>query len=182
VATTHVLLLRGINVGGNNRIGMAPLRAALEEAGFTGVKTYLQSGNAVVTASSASPAKVGREVERVIEDAFGLKIKVVVRSRRQIEQVIANDPFGAVAENPSRYFVTFLDPAPDPGKLAHLAAADFEPERFVLDGDTLYLWYPEGIRDSPLEKAIQKAKLGVTTTARNWNTVNKLLDLAEEQR
>jgi len=180
MATTHILLLRGINVGGNKKVPMAALRAALEAAGFTGVKTYLQSGNAVVTTPSASPAKVGREVEAVIEKEFGFPVKVVVRSRKQIEQVIAGDPFGELAENPSRYFVTFCDPAPDAAKLAHLAAADFEPERFVLDGDTLYCWYPEGVRDSPLEKAIVRSKLGVTVTARNWNTVNKLLDLAAE--
>jgi uncharacterized protein (DUF1697 family) len=180
MATTHILLLRGVNVGGNNRLPMAALRAALEGAGFTGVKTYLQSGNAVVTASAASPAQVAREVEKVIEAEFCLKIKVVVRSRTQIEKVIEADPYGDLADNPSRYFVTFLDPAPDPAKLAHLDAASFEPERFVLDGDTLYLWYPQGIRDSPLEKAIQRSKLGVTTTARNWNTVNKLLTLAAE--
>ena len=180
MATTHILLLRGINVGGNNRIGMAPLREALEAAGFTGVKTFLQSGNAVVTASSASPAKVAREVEQVIEDAFGLSIKVVVRSRRQIEKVVAADPFAGVADKPKWYLVNFCDPAPDPAKLAHLDAGEFEPERWALDGDTLYCWYPNGLQNSKLDKAIAKAKLGVTVTARNWNTVNKLLELAEE--
>jgi uncharacterized protein (DUF1697 family) len=180
MATTHVLLLRGINVGGNNKIGMAALRSALEAAGYTGVKSYLQSGNVVVTAASSSPATVGRDVEKLIEAEFGLKIKVVVRSREQIEKVIAADPFGDLVDNPSRYFVTFTDPAPDASKLSHLDPASFEPERFVLDGDTLYLWYPEGSRNSPLEKAITKAKLDVTATARNWNTVNKLLDLASE--
>jgi uncharacterized protein (DUF1697 family) len=180
MATTHILLPRGINVGGNNRIGMAALRAALEAAGYTGVKSYLQSGNVVVTAASASPATVGRDVEALVEREFGLTIKVVVRSRKQIEAVVSGDPYGDLAVDPSRYFVTFLDPAPDPGKLAHLDPASFEPERFVLAGDTLYLWYPGGIGNSPLEKAIQKAKLGVTMTARNWKTVNKLLDLAAE--
>src|SRR5689334_7514588 len=159
---------------------MAPLRAALEEAGFTGVATYLQSGNAVVTASSSSPSKVAREVEKVIDDAFGLTIKVVVRSRRQIEKVVASDPFRGVADVPKWYFVYFCDPAPDPAKLAHLDPAEFEPERWHLDGDTLYVWHPGGLQTSPLEKAIAKAKLGVTLTARNWNTVNKLLDLAED--
>jgi uncharacterized protein (DUF1697 family) len=180
MATTHILLLRGINVGGNNRIGMAPLRAALEAAGFTGVKTYLQSGNAVVTSSTSSPAAVARQVEQVVADAFDLSIKVVVRSRKQIEKVVANDPFAGVADVPKWYFVTFCDPAPDPAKLAHLDPAEFEPERWALDGDTLYCWYPKGLQPSKLEKAITKAKLGVTVTARNSNTVTKLLDLAEE--
>jgi uncharacterized protein (DUF1697 family) len=72
MATTHVLLLRGINVGGNNKIGMAALRSALEAAGYTGVKSYLQSGNVVVTAASSSPATVGRDVEKLIEAEFGL--------------------------------------------------------------------------------------------------------------
>jgi uncharacterized protein (DUF1697 family) len=180
MATTHILLLRGINVGGNNRIGMAPLREALEAAGFTGVRTYLQSGNAVVTTPTSSPATVARQVEQVIEDAFALSIKVVVRSRRQIEKVIAADPFAGVADVGKWYFVNFCDPAPDPAKLAHLDPAGFEPERWALDGDTLYVWHPGGLQSSPLEKAIQRAKLGVTVTARNWNTVNKLLELAQE--
>jgi uncharacterized protein (DUF1697 family) len=180
MATTHILLPRGINVAGNNRIGMAALRAALEEAGFTGVKTYLQSGNVVVTSSSSSPATVGREVEELISREFGHSIKVVVRSRRQIEKVVANDPFGGAADVGKWYFVNFCDPAPDPAKLAHLDPKEFEPERWKLDGDTLYLWYPLGLQNSKLGKAIGKAKLGVTMTARNWNTVTKLLDLAEE--
>jgi uncharacterized protein (DUF1697 family) len=180
MATTHILLPRGINVGGNNRIGMAALRAALEEAGFTGVKTYLQSGNVVVTSSSSSPATVGREVEELITREFGLSIEVVVRSRRQIEKILAKNPFADVADEGKRYFVTFCDPAPDPAKLAHLDPAEFEPERWLLDGDTLYTWYATGLQNSKLDKAIARAKLGVTVTARNWNTVTKLLDLAED--
>lgn len=180
MATTHILLPRGINVGGNNRIGMAPLRAALEAAGYTGVRTYLQSGNVVVTAASASPATVARDVEALISREFGLSIKVVVRSRKQIEKIVANNPFAGVADVGRAYFVYFCDPAPDPAKLAHLDPAEFEPERWALDGDTLYVWYARGLQGSKLDKAITKAKLGVTVTARNWNTVQKLLDLAAE--
>jgi uncharacterized protein (DUF1697 family) len=180
MATTHILLPRGINVAANNRIGMAALRTALEEAGFTGVKTYLQSGNVVVTSSSSSPAVVGREVEELITREFGHSVKVVVRSRKQIEKIVAKNPFADVADEGKRYFVTFCDPAPDPAKLAHLDPAEFEPERWLLDGDTLYTWYATGLQNSKLDKAISRAKLGVTVTARNWNTVTKLLDLAEE--
>jgi uncharacterized protein (DUF1697 family) len=180
MATTHILLPRGINVGGNNKIGMAPLRAALEAAGYTGVKSYLQSGNVVVTARSASPATVARDVEKLVEREFGLQVKVVVRSRKQIEQVVAANPFTGVADVGKYYFVMFCDPAPDPAKLAHLDPAEFAPEGWKLDGDTLYCWYAEGLRNSALEKAITKSKLGVTVTARNWNTVNKLLELAAE--
>jgi uncharacterized protein (DUF1697 family) len=97
----HVVLLRGINLGSRNRIAMPALRTALEDAGFDDVRTYLQSGN-VVLSSSAKAADVARKVERVIAKDFGLEIAVVTRTRAQLAKVLEHNPLRRVAKNPKR--------------------------------------------------------------------------------
>ena len=179
MTTRHVVLLRGINVGASNRIAMAPLRQMLESLGYTNVRTLLQSGNAVVTAPAAAPGRVAAEVEAAIRDTFGMTIQVVVRNRQQLAKVIAQDPFGEVATNPSWYFVGFCEPALPATALSALDPVEFEPERFAVRGGTLYLWYPNGSQNSPLEKALAKLRLDVVLTMRNWRTVAELLELAD---
>src|SRR5918911_4401192 len=109
----HIVLLRGINIGSRNRIAMPALREALEEDGFGDVKTYVQSGNVVLT-SRAAPATVARKVERLIADRFGLDIDVVVRTRDELAEVVRRNPLGKVATDPKRYQVSFLSAAPAP--------------------------------------------------------------------
>ena len=179
--TTHILLLRGINVGRNNRIGMGPLRELLEGLGYTGVRTLLNSGNAVVTARATSPATVARAVERAIRETFGLDIRVVVRSREQVERVIAGNPLPDAVSEPKVFHVGFCEPAPPAAALDGIDAAALAPEQVALEGDTLYAYFAAGMQNSPLNKALEKALKGTTVTLRNWNTVNKLLDLAEAE-
>src|SRR5262245_28482296 len=102
-----IVLLRGINLGPRNRVSMPELREALEDAGYDDVRTYLQSGNVVLT-STESAKKVGRECERVIADRFGLEIDVVVRTRNELAKVVERNPLGRVAKDPKRYQVSFL--------------------------------------------------------------------------
>ena len=97
----HVVLLRGINIGSRNRISMPELRAALEEAGFKDVQTYLQSGN-VVLESRAKPETVARKVSAVIKDRFGLEIAVLVRTRDELTKIVNRNPLGSVAKDPKR--------------------------------------------------------------------------------
>ena len=111
---------------------------------------------------------------------LGLEIEVFVRTRDELAAVIARDPLGAVADNPSRYIVTFLSGKPDPAAVRE-AAAHAGHERFVAHGRELYAWHPEGVRDSALAKLLSEKRLGVTATARNWNTVRRLLELADER-
>jgi uncharacterized protein (DUF1697 family) len=174
----QIVLLRGINLGSRNRIAMPALREAFEEAGFEEVKTYLQSGNVVVS-SKASPRTVARKAKALIADRFGLDIDVVVRSRDELADVVRRNPLGKVAKDPKRYQVSFLDRKPGPKvveKLAALAAGD---ERLVADGRELYAWHPRGVARSKLWAALAGRGLGVTATARNWTTVTKLLELGE---
>ena len=172
------MLLRGINIGSRNRIAMPELRELLAGAGFDDVRTYLQSGN-VVLSSEASPEQVAREAERQIAKRFGLDIAVVVRTRDELAKVVRRNPLAKVATNPKRYQVSFLSDEPDPEIVRKLEAAAVEPEQFTLVGRELYAWHPEGIGRSKLWAALAGRGLGVTATARNWTTVTKLLELAQ---
>jgi uncharacterized protein (DUF1697 family) len=175
----QVALLRGINIGPSNRIAMAELRAALEEAGFAEVRTYLASGNVVLT-SRAKPESVARKVEQLVSERFGLEIPVVARTGAELAEVVERNPLGEVATEPKRYQVSFLSDELAPEVVRELEAAAAPGERLVVIGREAYAWHPEGIARSPLWAALAGKKLGVTATARNWATVEALLELAGE--
>jgi uncharacterized protein (DUF1697 family) len=175
---SHVVLLRGINIGPRNRIAMGELRTTLEEAGFENVRTYLQSGN-VVLESVTKPESVGRKVEKLIKERFGLEIAVVVRSRAQLAAVVKRNPLGKVAKEPKRYQVTFLSAKLSAKVVRELEEAAAPEERVVVAGREVYAWHPQTIARSKLWNALAGKKLGVTATSRNWTTVEALLELAE---
>jgi uncharacterized protein (DUF1697 family) len=175
---TLVVLLRGINIGARNRIAMPALRTALEEAGFGDVRTYVQSGNVVLT-SRAGPPKVAAACERAIAESFGLEIPVVARTRDELADVVARDPLGGVAKNAKRYQVTFLRDELDPATVGKLEAAAAAGERVVVSGREVYAWHPEGVARSKLATLLARPGLGTTATARNWTTVTALLALAD---
>jgi uncharacterized protein (DUF1697 family) len=174
----HVVLLRGINLGPRNRIAMGDLREALEGAGFEDVRTHLQSGNVVLT-SSAKPESVARKAKTVIEERFGLEIPVVVRSRADLAKVVKRNPLGDVATEPKRYQVSFLSAKPPAKLVPELEAVAAPEERVVAVGREIYAWHPEGVARSKLWAKLAGKGLGVTATARNWTTVEALLELAD---
>ena len=173
-----IVLLRGINIGARNRIAMPALRDALADAGFDDVKTYVQSGN-VVLSSRAAPKTVAGRVRRVIADSFGLDIDVVVRTRAELAEVVKRNPLAKVAKDPKRYQVTFLGEKPDRslvGKLEQTAAGG---EQVAHVGRELYAWHPDGVGRSKLASLLAGPRLGVVATSRNWTTVTALLELAD---
>ena len=175
----HVALLRGINVGKNNRVPMATLRSLLEGLGYHEVRTHLNSGNAVFTvAGRQSPATVAKKLEQSLLEETGLTLRVVVRSRDELAGVVDKNPFTAVADDPARLLVAFLSGPVPAGRLRDLDPDALLPERFHVAGREVYLWLPNGIQASPLNKTLSDQRLGVAATSRNWNTVTKLLELA----
>jgi uncharacterized protein (DUF1697 family) len=174
----HIAFLRGINLAGKRRVSMEKLRTTLVEAGYTDVKTLLQSGNVVLT-STAKPAKLERDLAKTLREAFGFDISVVVRTRKELADVVASDPFGADADDPRRYQVSFLSAKPKPARVTELEGAAVAPERVAVRGREVYAWHPGGVGRSELAKLITERRLGVEVTARNWRTVTKLLELAE---
>jgi uncharacterized protein (DUF1697 family) len=175
----QIALLRGINLAGRNRVAMPKLRQELEGAGFDDVRTYLQSGN-VVLESDLTPKRLARKLERHINKAFKLDIAVVVRTRDELADVVKRNPLKKVATNPKRYQVSFLSDELDAKTVDELAALAVPSERFVARGRELYAWHPEGVARSKLWARLAGKGLGVTATSRNWTTVAKLLEIADE--
>jgi uncharacterized protein (DUF1697 family) len=157
---------------------MGDLRGLLESLGAHDVRTYLQSGNVVLT-STKSPPRLVQELEREIAANLGVDARVVVRTRDELADVIERNPLAGVAEDPKRYQVSFLSAEPDADVARELAGADLAPERVIVSGREIYAWHPNGIQRSPLAGMLTDRRLGVTATARNWNTVTKLLALAD---
>lgn len=170
------MLLRGINVGRNRRIGMPALRELLTEAGFTDVRTYVQSGN-VVLSSSAPPGELAQRSQALIAQRFGFDVDVLVRTRDELAEVVARNPLADVAVNPKRYQVTFLERELDAAAIERLNELSTDEERMVCLGREVYAWHPEGA-SSKLWAGLADPRLGVSATARNWTTVTQLLATA----
>ena len=177
--TRHVVLLRGINLPSHNRIAMPELRELLVAAGFGDVRTYVQSGN-VVLSSTSGPDAVARKCERVIAAELGLDVGAVVRTRDELADVVRRDPLREVAANPKFHQVTFLASEPGAEVTDKLAAAAAAGEEFVVGGREIYSWHPNGVGRSKLAALLAGRALGVTATARNWTTVTNLLAIADE--
>jgi uncharacterized protein (DUF1697 family) len=168
-----VALLRGINLGAKRRIAMADLRALVSDLGYSDVRTVLGSGNAVFTGPQA---KAREKLEAGLAERFGFDVDVILRTMDELHAVVEADPFGAEATVATRYFVVFLDAAPDADALGKLMDQDFSPDRLAANGRELYAWCPDGMQGSRLMKALGKPGLAGTATVRNWSTVNKLLE------
>ena len=176
--TPQIAFLRAVNLGPSRRLEMKALRDALTEAGHAQVRTYLQSGN-VVLASELAPGKLGREIEGQIAEKLGLEVQVIVRTRGELAGVVERNPLRDVATNPSRYQVNFLSAAPTADAVRELEAAEVAPEQLVVSGREIYVWHPNGVQRSRVLRLLTERRLGVIATARNWNTVVKLLALAD---
>ncbi len=176
----QIALLRGINVGGHKKVQMARLRELMEDLGYRDVRTYVQSGNVVFSGPDEPPVELARQLEVQLAATFGFEVSVVVRTRDELAEVIAANPLRHVATDSARHLVIFLVAEVDPDRVAGVDPADFAPEAFHVRGREVYVWAPEGLRDSRVYKALSEKRLGGVATARNWRTVERLLALADE--
>ena len=174
---TQIALLRGVNLGSSRRVSMAALRELLTGHGYSDVQTYVQSGNVVLN-SAVRSARLERNLERQLADGLGFDVDVFVRTRTQLAAVLERNPLAAVAKDPKRYLVTFLRAKPTRKVALRLAALELAPEVLAIEGREVYSWHPGGVGRSELAKHLTERSLGVTATARNWNTLEKLLALA----
>ena len=169
--TRSVVLLRGVNVGGHNRIAMADLRTLLEGIGCRDVQTYVQSGNGVVD-HDGPPQQLERDVARALADR-GLPVPVMVRTGEELARVVEASPWTDL--DPKHFHVAFLSGEPDPAKVAAIDHEALLPERVVVGDRVLYLDFAHGAGRST---GLDRLRLGVDATARNWRTVLALRDLA----
>jgi uncharacterized protein (DUF1697 family) len=174
---TFAALLRGINVGGRNRLPMGALRASLAENGFEDVVTYVQSGNVVFRTRESDPRKVAAHVERQIAESFGLEVSVLVRTHEELAGIAHANPFLADESDPKRLHVVFLDGEPRADALASLDPDRSPPDRFAARGREIYLHLPNGAGRTKLTLDYFERRLGVRGTGRNWNTLLELISL-----
>jgi len=175
--TRYVVLLRAINVGKARRVAMPRLREVLTDRGHARVVTHLNSGN-VLLDSPLPEAELAADLSAAIEQEFGFAVPVVLRTGGELAAVVAADPFGGTATDTSRYSVTFLPEEPAADLVGALPPPE-GPGEYLVAGRELYLWLPDGIRDSPMAQWKWDRLLGVAGTNRNWNTVRRLAELAE---
>ena len=195
---THVALLRGINVGGRNKVPMAELRQVVTSLGHTGVTTYIQTGNVLFTSTSTSTTELASALESAIADAFGIWASVVVLTRDELAQVLQDNPYPG-EPNPKMVHVVFLSAEPPKELLDRIAAAESAAaakggrDTVTAIGHALFLHTPDGYGNSELAQSLfriisapakqKKADSlagSLAATARNWATANKLLFLCDE--
>lgn len=173
----HVALLRGINVGGRNKLSMDELTSILKRLGLEDVSTYIQSGNVVFSAVDVDERALAARVSEAIAEEKGFSPEVLIMPMEKLEAAAAANPFPEAEGEPGKLHLAFAETIPPDPDLNRLESLRSDPERFELIGDVLYLHAPNGIGRSKLAAGIEKS-LGVPTTMRNWRTVTKVLGMA----
>jgi uncharacterized protein (DUF1697 family) len=172
----HVALIRGINVGKAKRVAMSDLRALVEALGYRDVRTLLNSGNVVFTVPASDRKAPATRIEKAITARLGLSARVTVLTAAEVADVVAGNPFGKIADNPSRLLITVLiDPA-HRKRLLPLARQDWAPDILGVGARAAYLWCPRTMLESRLVVAVSRL-LGDGATTRNWATMMKIHDL-----
>jgi uncharacterized protein (DUF1697 family) len=172
----HVALLRGVNVGGKNKLPMKDLAKLFADAGCTDVRTYIQSGNVVFRAKPAVARRVNTVVAAAIAKRFGFEAPVQTRSTEELRSVASKNPFLRKGADPELLHVAFLAQVPE--SPAALDPKRSPPDEFVLQGREIFLRLPNGVARSKLTNAYFDSKLGTVSTLRNWRTVLTLLEMA----
>ena len=177
--TVIIALLRGVNLAGHHKIRMEDLRALCESLGLHNVQTYVQSGNVVFRTDERNLAKLAQRIEDAIEKKAGFRSSVILRTSSELIDVIARNPFATRRGlEPGKLIVTFLPAAPSPDIRDAVLKLKTNPEEVRLDGRELYTYFPDGMGRSKLVPVMERI-LKKSGTGRNWNTVTKLLEMAE---
>ncbi len=179
MSATHACLLRGINLGGNNKMSMPEFRAMLEGFGCKNVKTYIASGNAVFNMPARLESKLAAMVEKAIAERFGMKMPVVIVTKKEMEQAVAMNPYPEVAATPKLLHLMVLAARPAADAVATLDPNRSAPDRFAVIDRFIYMHLPNGAADSKLTNQYFDSRLKTVSTGRNWQTVNKILEMMQ---
>lgn len=174
----YVALMRGVNVGGKNRLPMKDLAAIFGDAGCADVVTYIQSGNVVFRATDACAARVPAAVGRVVADRFAFRSPVVMRSAAELRTVARGNPYLKAGADLDALHVLFLADRPTAARVAELDPHRSPPDEFRVRGREVYFRCPNGVGRSKLTVGYFDSKLATTSTLRNWRTVLKLVEMS----
>ena len=179
--TTFLALLRGINLGPKNKISMPDLAELFSSAGCTDVRTYIQSGNVIFQGTAELVGGLSELITTQIQKRFGHKVPVMLRTTREMREVIRENPFLKEGAAEDVLHVMFLADLPEPGAVKSLDPGRSPPNRFNVRGKEVYLLFPEGFARTKLTSSYFDSKLGTIGTVRSWRTVTKLLELMEQR-
>lgn len=177
--TVYVSMLRAVNVGGSSRIKMDALQRVYESLGFADVRTLLQSGNVVFRSTLDDRERLVKRIVQELERQLGLRIEVILRTLAEIASIVERGPVLSARADPSKLLVMFLASVPSAAAQAALLKWHKNkelPEMLELRGPEIYLYYPDGVGRSKLTNAVIENKLDTWGTARNWNTLVKLVE------
>jgi uncharacterized protein (DUF1697 family) len=180
VGGTQVALIRGINVGHAKRVGMADLRALVEDLGYRGVRTLLNSGNVVFTSRRGTPAEAAARIEKGLAGRLGVSARVTVLTAAELAAVVAENPLLEIATDHSRLLVAVLTNPADRSRLEPLVKQEWGPDALALGTRVAYVWCSQGMLASQLAQEVGRV-LSAATTARNWATMLKLHALTKAQ-
>ena len=176
-----ISMLRGVNVGGHNQIKMDALRALYDSLGLREARTYVQSGNVIFKTEERNVARLATRIEDAIEREFGFRPDVVLRTPSELRDAIARNPFAARRGiEPSKLLVTFLAQPPAAAAREEVLKIKAAPEELRIVDREVYMYYPNGLGRPKLPWTTVAKMLGTSGTGRNWNSVRKILEIANE--
>lgn len=176
----YISILRGINVSGQKIIKMTELKSLYILLGFRNIVTYIQSGNVIFETSHQNEADIKYKIEEAIEQKFNFKVPVLIRTNSEIRRIIKNCPFKNVnfTENGTKLAVTFLSSIPSKESVLEIQKYAIAPEKLVVIGREIYLYYPNGFGKTKLTNILFEKKLSLKASTRNWKSVLKLYELS----
>jgi uncharacterized protein (DUF1697 family) len=175
---TYILLVRGVTPSGRNKLSMARLRDVLEKAGFAHVRTYIQSGNALVDTELSAEA-IEKNIRDLIRNEIGPDLIVLARTGAQLEEALEANPF-TEGYDISRVFFVFFAKTPPAEKVRELLSLDLSPEKLAFGENNAYMYIPGTYGRGALSGNFLEKKLGVLATMRNFNTMNRLIKMSRE--
>jgi uncharacterized protein (DUF1697 family) len=178
--TWHIALLRGINVGRAKRVAMAELRALVAGLGYGDVRSLLNSGNVVFSASAAAAGNAASRIEESLATKLGVSARVTMLTTAELAGIVVENPMLGIADDPSRLLVAVLSDPTDRARLEPLLEQDWAPDALAIGRRVAYVWCFDGILESRLAQAVGRA-LGSAATTRNWATILKLHALIRDK-
>lgn len=178
---TYIALLRGVNVSGQKKIKMADLKLQLENLNFKNIRTYIQSGNVIFESTKTNQEDLANKIKTEIFKHYGFDVPTLVLTSDYLNNILNNNPWiKDKNKSTDKMYFTLLHKIPSDENIEKIIKLSFPPEEFAIDKDVIYFYSPNGYGRAKMNNNYFENKLKVKATTRNWKTLNKILEIAEE--